>query len=185
MKKVLVIYGTTEGHTRKIATFIADHVRAQGAVVDVVDSATPAAAAVQPIYGAAVIAGSLHEHLHQRSLVHFVKENVAWLNALPTAVVSVGLSAALPDADSQAQARNNLQYFLDETGLKPALAKTVGGALLYTKYDWFKRTMMRMIARQMGKDVDDTRDHEYTDWDDLRRFVDAFAAQARLADGRG
>ncbi len=183
MKKVLVIYGTTEGHTRKIAGFIAEHLRAQGAVVDLVDSATPAAAAVQPTYGAAVIAGSLHEHLHQRSLAHFVKENVAWLNAVPTAVVSVGLSAALPDAESQAQARNNLQYFLDETGLKPALAKTVAGALLYTKYDWFKRTMMRMIARQMGKDVDDTRDREYTDWDDLRRFVDEFVAQARLADG--
>lgn len=185
MKKVLVIYGTTDGHTRKIATFIADHLRAQGAVVDVVDSATPAAAAVQPIYGAALIAGSLHEHLHQRALVHFVKENVEWLNTLPTAVVSVGLSAAMLDAESQAQARNNLQYFLEQTGLKPALAKTVGGALLYTKYDWFKRTMMRMIARQMGKDVDDTRDHEYTDWDELRRFVDAFAAQARLADGQG
>jgi menaquinone-dependent protoporphyrinogen oxidase len=185
MKKVLVIYGTTEGHTRKIATFVAEHLRAQGAVVDLVDSATPAAAAAQPIYGAAVIAGSLHEHLHQRSLVHFVKENVAWLNALPTAVVSVGLAAAMSDAESQAQARNNLQYFLNETGLKPTLAKTVGGALLYTKYDWFKRTMMRLIAKQMGKDVDETRDHEYTDWDELRRFVDDFVKRARLADGQG
>ncbi|GIL05701.1 MAG: hypothetical protein AMXMBFR72_16640 [Betaproteobacteria bacterium] len=184
MKKVLVVYGTTEGHTRKVATFVAEHLRAQGAVVDLVDSATPAAAAVQPTYGAAVIAGSLHEHLHQRTLVHFVKENIAWLNALPTAVVSVGLSAAMPDAESQAQARNNLEYFLNETGLKPTLAKSVGGALLYTKYDWFKRTMMRMIARQMGKDVDDTRDHEYTDWDELRRFVDDFVRQARLSDGQ-
>ncbi|MFZ5539567.1 MAG: flavodoxin domain-containing protein [Pseudomonadota bacterium] len=185
MKKVLVIYGTTEGHTRKIATFIAEHLRAQGAYVDLVDSATPAAAAVQPIYGAVVIAGSLHEHLHQRSLVHFVKENVAWLNAVPTAVVSAGLAAAMPDPESQAQARNNLQNFLDATGLKPAKTKTVGGALLYTKYDWFKRTMMRLIARQMGKDVDDTRDHEYTDWDDLRSFIDEFARQARIADGGG
>jgi menaquinone-dependent protoporphyrinogen oxidase len=183
MKKLLVVYATTEGHTRKIATFVAEHLRAHGAVVDLVDSATPAAAAVQPIYGAVVIAGSLHEHLHQRSLAHFVKDNVAWLNAVPTAMISVGLAAALPDAESQAQARNNLQYFLNETGLKPTLAKCVGGALLYTKYDWFKRTMMRLIAKQMGKDVDDTRDHEYTDWDDLRRFVDEFAGLARLADG--
>lgn len=185
MKKVLVIYGTTEGHTRKIATFIAELLREQGAYVDLVDSATPAAEAVQPVYGAVVIAGSLHEHLHQRSLVHFVKENVDWLNAVPTAVVSAGLAAAIPDPESQAQARNNLQYFLDATGLKPTMTKTVGGALLYTKYDWFKRTMMRLIAKQMGKDVDDTRDHEYTDWDDLRSFIDAFARQARIADGGG
>lgn len=184
MKTVLVVYGTTEGHTRKIAIFIAEHLRAHGARVDLLDSATPAAAAVQPNYGAVVIAGSLHEHLHQRALVHFVKENVAWLNAVPTAVVSVGLAAAIPDPEIQAQARNNLQYFLNETGLKPALARTVGGALLYTKYDWFKRTMMRLIAKQMGKDVDDTRDHEYTDWDDLRRFVDDFVRLARLSDGQ-
>jgi menaquinone-dependent protoporphyrinogen oxidase len=44
--------------------------------------------------------------------------------------------------------------------------------------------MMRMIARQTGKDVDETRDHEYTDWDDLRRFVDDFARQARLGGGQ-
>lgn len=185
MKKILVIYATTEGHTRKIAEFIAEHLRAQGAAVDLVDSATPAAAAVQPIYGAAVIAGSVHERLHQRSLVHFVRENADWLNAIPTAFVSVGLAAALPDAESQAQARNTLQYFLDKTGLTPTIAKPVAGALLYTKYDWFRRTMMRLIARQMGKDVDDTRDHEYTDWDDLRRFVDEFARQVRPADGHG
>jgi menaquinone-dependent protoporphyrinogen oxidase len=184
MNSVLVVYGTTEGHTRKVATFIAELLRARGATVDLVDSATPAAGAVQPIYGAAVIAGSLHEHLHQRSLVHFVKDNRAWLNAIPTAVVSVSLSAALPDADSQAHARNSLQHFLDETGLQPTQTKTVGGALLYTKYDWFKRTMMRMIARQTGKDVDETRDHEYTDRDDLRRFVDDFARQARLGGGQ-
>jgi menaquinone-dependent protoporphyrinogen oxidase len=180
MSKILVVYGTTEGHTRKVAEFIADVLRRQGLEAELVDSATPGASSVQPIYAAAIIGGSLHEHLHQRSLVHFVKENVAWLNAIPTAFFSVGLAAALPDAESQTQARNNLQYFLDETGLKPGLTRCVAGALLYTKYDWFKRTMMRLIARERGADVDETRDHEYTDWDDLTRFVDTFVTDARL-----
>ena len=50
MKPILVVYGTTEGHTRKIAEFIAERVRKRGKNVDLVDSATPDANDVQPIY---------------------------------------------------------------------------------------------------------------------------------------
>jgi menaquinone-dependent protoporphyrinogen oxidase len=181
MKSVLVVYGTTEGHTRKIAGFVADVLRMRGLRVDLIDSATPAAGAVQPNYAAAVVAGSLHEHLHQRSLQHFVQQNTGWLNAIPTAFLSVSLAAALSDAESRHQTQHHLQCFLDATGLRPVLSHAVGGALLYTQYDWFKRTMVRMVARQMGADADGTHDHEYTDWDDLQRTVDGFVAAAGLA----
>jgi menaquinone-dependent protoporphyrinogen oxidase len=85
MKPILVVYGTTEGHTRKIAEFIAEHVRRRGKHVDLVDSATPEASQVQPIYSGVFIGGSVHHQRHQTALRHFVKENLAWLNVVPTA----------------------------------------------------------------------------------------------------
>jgi menaquinone-dependent protoporphyrinogen oxidase len=185
MKTILVIYGTTEGQTRKIASFVADALQARGFRTDLVDSATPAAAAVQPRYAAAVIAGSLHEHLHQKSLQHFVQENVAWLNAIPTLFLSVSLEAAMDDPVDRHQAQHHLQCFLDATGLVPTLAQPVAGALRYTQYDWLRRTMVKLIARQMGADTDASHDREYTDWAALERTIDRFIAAARLTEGTG
>jgi len=34
---------------------------------------------------------------------------------------------------------------------------------------------MRRIARKEGGDTDTSRDYEYTDWNDLRAFGEAFA----------
>ena len=79
MKSVLVVYGTTEGQTRKIAEFIANAMKARGVEVEVVDSAAERAALVQPIYAAAVVCGSLHQTRYHASLLRFVKANRAWL----------------------------------------------------------------------------------------------------------
>ena len=64
------------------------------------------------------------------------------------------------------------------------------GALVYTQYGWFKRRVMRVIARREGGDTDMTHDHEYTDWQaveqfarDVHKLVQANAA-ADLLDGR-
>jgi len=181
MKTVLVAYATTDGQTRKVADFVADALHKQGLKVDRVDTGTPAAAAVQPHYAAAVLAGSLHEHLHQKSLHDFVHNNVGWLNAIPVLFLSVSLEAAMPDAVDRHQAQHHLQGFLDATGLAPLHAEPVAGALRYTQYDWLRRTMVKLIARQMGASTDTEHDCEYTDWDALERTVDAFAEAARLA----
>jgi len=50
--------------------------------------------------------------------------------------------------------------------------------LLYTRYGWLKRHMMKRIVAKAGGDTDTTRDFEYTDWDDLRDFTQDFAKLA-------
>jgi menaquinone-dependent protoporphyrinogen oxidase len=182
MKTVLVVYGTTDGQTRKIAGFVAEVLQMRGLKVNLIDSATPSAEAVQPRYAAAVIAGSLHEHVHQRSLQHFVQQNLGWLNAIPTLFLSVSLEAAMPDAVDRRQAQHHLQGFLDATGLRPRLARPIAGALRYTQYDWLRRTMVRLMARQMGADTDTSRDREYTDWVALEGTVDEFVTTAELVE---
>ncbi|MGZ8407278.1 MAG: flavodoxin domain-containing protein, partial [Caulobacteraceae bacterium] len=62
-----------------------------------------------------------------------------------------------------------------ETGWKPAAVHHVAGAFRFTQYDFFKRMMMKKIAREKGVNVDAKHDLELTDWDDLVRFVDGFA----------
>jgi menaquinone-dependent protoporphyrinogen oxidase len=47
---------------------------------------------------------------------------------------------------------------------------------MYSKYNWFIRFVMKRIARRAGASTDTSRDHEFTDWVALDRFVNEFAA---------
>lgn len=185
MQPILLAYGTTEGQTRKIAEFIAERLRIRGHRVDLVDTATPAAQQLTPVYQAAILGGSVHQHKHPAPLAHFVKSNHAWLSALPCAMFSVSLGAALDDAESRAEVQRMLAQFVDDCGLRPLATRCVAGALKYTQYDYFKRLLMRMIARQRGQTTDTSQDHEYTDWNDVEAFVDEFLAAAGIAGARG
>lgn len=180
MIPLLVAYGTTEGQTRKIAEFIAERLRIRGHRIDLIDTATPAALQVQPAYQGAILGGSLHQGRHQSSLLHFVKANHAWLSAMPVAVFSVSLSAALNDAESKSEVQRLLDAFVAEGGLKPCATRCIAGALKYTEYDYFKRLLMRMIARHQGQPTDTSKDYEYTQWDDVEAFVDEFLRTAAI-----
>jgi menaquinone-dependent protoporphyrinogen oxidase len=180
MKSVLVVYGTTEGQTRRIAEFIADALKQRGVKVELVDSATEGAAQVQPVHSAVIACGSLHQHRFQPSLLRFVRDNRAWLAGLPAALVAVSLTALQDDEQSRDELRKCVEAFCSEAGWTPAVTQHVAGALRYTEHDYFKRLIMRLIARQHGRDTDASRDHEYTDWDAVTGFVERFLASTPL-----
>ncbi len=183
MQPILVVYGTTEGHARDVATFIAERLRGHGKVVDLVDSATPEAAQAQPIYSGVVIGGSVHHQRHQTALAHFVKQNLDWLNVVPTAFFSVNLAMLEPGAQGRAEAQRAVDAFIEETGLKPAATRLVAGALKYTQYDYFKRALLRYFVKPGGLDAATVGDVAYTDWEDVGRFVDDWLA-ATQGEGR-
>jgi menaquinone-dependent protoporphyrinogen oxidase len=184
MQPILVAYATTEGHTRKVAEFIAERLRIRGHRVDLVDVAGAAAGAMSAAYLAAFIGGSVHNHKHQSALLHFVKANRHWLASLPVALFSVSLAAAGPDMDARVEAQRLADEFVEESGLAPRLTACIAGALKYTQYDYFKRLIMRLIARQTGRSTDTSQDTEYTDWDDVERFVDEFLRLAHITGTR-
>jgi len=183
VKSVLVVYGTTEGQTRKIAEFIADALKARGVEVELVDSDAERAALVQPVYAAAIVCGSLHQHKYQAPLVRFVKDNSSWLAGVPAAFIAVSLTAVLQDDQSREELREIAGAFFRETGWTPAITRHVAGALRYTQYDFLKRLVMKLLAKQHGGETDTSCDHEYTDWDDLTRFVEEFLAAVPLQEG--
>ena len=61
--------------------------------------------------------------------------------------------------------------FIKATGWRPARTLPVAGALLYTKYNFFIRFVMRRISRQAGGPTDTSRDYQFTDWAAIDRFV--------------
>jgi menaquinone-dependent protoporphyrinogen oxidase len=185
MEPILVLYATHEGQTKRIAEHMAASVRAHGLLADVVNAAHIPDGFSLDVHSAAIVAASVHGGRHEKEIVRFVKDHVKELERLPTAFVSVSLSEAGAEdamaahenrARSAADATRMIDEFLAETGWRPTLIKAVAGALLYTKYNFLLRCVMKRISRQAGGTTDTSKDHEYTDWVALDRLVDEFVA---------
>jgi menaquinone-dependent protoporphyrinogen oxidase len=166
--KILIAYGTTEGHTARIAEYIADMIRGQGheaAAVNLKRSPDPQL----DNYDAVIVGGSIHMGKHDAHVRDFVRRNRVALERLPSAFFSVSLAAHGDMENARAYVKN----FEQETGWHPARVGFFGGALLYRQYGFLKRLMMKKIVRDKpgNLSLDTSRDHEYTEWDEVKRFV--------------
>jgi menaquinone-dependent protoporphyrinogen oxidase len=180
MKKIFLLYGTTEGQTAKIAEFVADVLRERGHQVTV-QNVKEAADTLQGGFDGVIVGASIHMSKHDKHVVAYVRKNQAALAQLPTAFFSVSLAAH----DDTAEAEGYVEQFEQQTGWRPDEVALFGGALLYTQYGFVKRHMMKRIARDkpgnLGTDL--SRDYVYTEWDGVKGFAEDFATdlEARSA----
>ena len=173
MARILIVYGTTEGHTVKVAAAISETLRRNGAEVDVRAAGDPAPA--PDGYDAVIVAASVHAGRYQRPVRRWARTHADVLSHKPAAFVSVCLGVLQHD---DAKVQHDLQAIVDQfvasTGWRPSVVKFVAGALPYTQYGWLQRLVMKRIVAKAGGDTDTSRDYEYTDWNDLRHFADEF-----------
>ena len=63
---------------------------------------------------------------------------------------------------------------------------TLAGALQYREYDFFTRTLIRLMMKRGGHPTDTSRDYDYTDWEAVARFGHEFSGMlAQGAAARG
>ena len=171
MTRILILYGTTEGQTAKIAEFIAEVIRGHGDEVTAVD-VREVQDTIPDGYQGLIVGASIHMGKHDKHVVEFVRKNRDLLERLPSAFFPVSLAA---HGDTE-EAESYVERFEQETGWRPAKIALFGGALPYTHYGFVKRHMMRRIARDkpghLGTDI--SRDYVYTEWDGVKRFAEDF-----------
>jgi menaquinone-dependent protoporphyrinogen oxidase len=173
---VLIIYGTTEGQTRKIAERAGARVRERGHDVEIHNSASLAPALDLAGFHAIIVAASVHQERHQDHVSDFVMAHREQMNSKPTAFISVSLSAVLEYAKDEA--RTYVDRFLTATHWQPQNILLLGGALRGSEYDYFERQIIKFIVMKRGEIADMTRDYEFTDWNALAGFIDEFLAAA-------
>jgi len=180
MSRILILYGTSEGHTAKVAARMAETLRAAGADVDVVKARGSGAGPYPEDYGAVIVAASVHAGTYQRPVRRWVRAHAAALDDRPTAFVSVCLAVLEKSPKVDQHLREIMQGFYKMTGWFPTESKVVAGALPYSKYGWLKRRLMLRIVAKAHGDTDTSRDYEYTDWKDLAEFVHRFAIEKHV-----
>ncbi len=181
--RILVVYGTHDGQTRKVAEFLADRWRKQSHTVELCEAAHLPKGLDPAAFNEIVVASSMRMGAYRPSVVRFVQHQRAALTSVPSAFVSVSMAAA--NTRNRQLAQSELQKYLDrfckKTGWTPAHIHHAAGGLPYTRYDWVTRWVMKRIARSQGYDTDTTCDHEYTDWNALAAFADLLVASPDVA----
>ena len=172
MTPILVLFGTTDGQTAKIARALGETFRDHGFDAAVVEAGSIRSRPED--YAAVVVAASVHAGGYQRSVRRWVRAHALALNDRPSAFVSVCLGVLQKEQSVQTRLAAIMFDFLTDTGWRPGRTKAVAGALLYTRYNPIKRWVMKRIVRAAGGDTDASRDYEYTDWNDLRAFATEF-----------
>lgn len=169
MPRVLIVFGTTDGQTAKICYFLASELMTVGAEVELLEAGTRTADPAG--YDAVVVAASVHAGGYQRPVIRWARENAGALAAKSASFISVCLGILENNPKTRLELDRILARFAERSGWWPARVKDVAGALKYTQYGWLKRMVMRYISGKAGGSTDTSRDHEYTDWDDLRMFA--------------
>ena len=174
MSRILVFYGTSEGHTAKVALAIGERLLAAGVAADVIQAGTGDPRPSD--YDGIVVAGSIHAGGYQWPLVKWLKAHCTELADRPSAFVSVCLGVRSQLAKERDEARAIPRRLAERLGWHPTAITVVAGALPYTRYNILTRWLMKRIVAAAGGDTDTSRDYEYTDWRALRDFTDRFAA---------
>lgn len=169
--KTLIIYGSVEGQTRKIARFAAEKITEMGHEVEVIDADDPAGIAFDGVE-AVILAASVHQRRHPRNFEALITAQAADLAKAKTLLISVSLNAAFPEGRDEAA-----EYLAEmemRTSFKPDEEMLLGGAVRTAQYDYFAMQVLRHVIMRDKPFDPSVSDHEFTDWDALSARLQSF-----------
>ena len=174
MSRILVLYSSTDGHTRCIGERLQEVMTAQG-------HATTLRALVQAdaldltAFDGIVIGASIRYGKHRPEVAQFIRRHQALLERKRNAFFSVNIVARKPEK-SRPESNPYLLKFLRQISWKPQLTAVFAGKLDYPSYRFFDRHMIRLIMKLTHGPTDLSAVTEFTDWqqvDDFARQVSA------------
>ena len=177
MSRILVLFASSHGQTRRVAEAVAERLYDHGHEVDVRDVCSTKPPAPDG-YDAVVLGSRVEFGFHHRRITRYLKRHLDALRTVPTAFFSVSMSATAGGSDP----RKYMTRLFRSCHFEPGHARAIAGGLPYTRYGPLTRYVMKRISQREGHDTDTTQDHSYTDWNAVRDFADQFANHLELAD---
>lgn len=177
--RILIIYATADGHTRKICERMQERLRSNGAQVTLIEVAD--AGLVDPSrYDCIAIGGSVRYGKHDARLLEFMLHNEGLLKEKHSAFFSVNLVARKPEKRT-IEGNVYVRKFLQALPYRPDQVEIIAGKLEYPNYGFLDRLMIRLIMKMTGGPTDPKTVVDYTDWDGVDRFADHLATASKAS----
>jgi menaquinone-dependent protoporphyrinogen oxidase len=168
MANILIIYSTTDGHTRSICDRLRQVIEEQQHSVTV-SWMTENPDIELDGFDTVVIGASIRYGKHQPQVFDFIRKNRATLESKPSAFFSVNVVARKPEKN-QPETNPYLQKFLKKISWQPENLAVFAGKIDYPRYDFMDRQMIRFIMWMTKGPTDPTATIEFTDWDKVEEF---------------
>ncbi len=172
MTAVLIAFASREGQTRKICVHAARQLEAAGCTTQLIDLSLGAPDTYVERCDAAIVAGSVHRGRMDQTLLSFLMRNGAVLGRVPSAFISVSLSAASVDADARAAIDEITRQLLHDVGWQPDEVLHVAGAVEMEALNLLERCAVHAVMQHRGVGIESQGRTELTDWDAVTAFVE-------------
>jgi len=168
MAKILIIYSSTDGHTKKICSRLKQIVEGYNNEV-VMTSVSNLDAAELESFDKIIIGASIRYGKHSKSIYEFIEENQPVLESRPNAFFSVNVVARKPEK-AMPDTNPYLKKFLRQISWKPEKLAVFAGKIEYQKYGFWDRHIIRLIMWITKGPTDPRTNIEFTDWDKVAEF---------------
>jgi menaquinone-dependent protoporphyrinogen oxidase len=168
MSEILIIYSTTDGHTRKICSRLQEIIESSGNQVTMVSIENARAIDLGP-FDKIVIGASIRYGKHSPAIYEFVKENSRVLDTKPNAFFSVNVVARKPEKN-RPETNPYLKKFLRQIAWQPKTLAVFAGKIDYQKYSFWDRSIIRLIMWITRGPTDPKTNVEFTDWHQVEEF---------------
>ncbi|MEO0435926.1 MAG: menaquinone-dependent protoporphyrinogen IX dehydrogenase [Pseudomonadota bacterium] len=169
MANILIIYSTTDGHTKKICSTIRTHLIAKGDDVKLV-SVTSANTEELESFDKLIVGASIRYGKHSKQVRSFVSENKNVLDSKPNAFFSVNVVARKPEKNTP-DTNPYIGKFLEQVPWRPQHLGVFAGVINYQIYGFFDRLMIRFIMWMTKGPTDLSSNVEFTDWTRVDEFA--------------
>ncbi|MEJ2689575.1 MAG: menaquinone-dependent protoporphyrinogen IX dehydrogenase [Deltaproteobacteria bacterium] len=168
MAEILIIYSTTDGHTREICQRLKQVIEEQGhqATLHSIDD-EPDFDMKQ--FDKIVLGASIRYGKHSKKVYDFIKRNKQLLDSKPNAFFSVNVVARKPEK-SKPETNPYLQKFLKQISWRPKKLAVFAGKLDYPRYRFWDRWMIRLIMFMTKGPTEPKAIVEFTDWNQVEDF---------------
>jgi len=168
MANILILYSTTDGHTRKICEFLQQFFEQQANQVTL-QSIDDAADIDPDAYDKIVLGASIRYGKHAKPVYDFVRKNQSQLDSMPNAFFSVNLVARKPGRNTR-ESNPYVKRFLRQITWEPKQLAIFAGKLDYPRYSFWDRKIIQMIMWMTRGPTDPAAVVEFTDWDQVEAF---------------
>jgi len=168
MAKILIIYSSTDGHTKKIGLRLQQIAEIQNNQVTLISVNNRNTIDLNS-FDKIIIGASIRYGKHSKEIYEFIKQNSQILDSKANAFFSVNVVARKAEKNKP-ETNPYLQKFLKEISWKPKKLAVFAGKIEYQKYSFWDRWMIRLIMWMTNGPTDPKTNVEFTDWNQVEGF---------------
>ena len=168
MNSCLIIFSTTDGHTKKICEHIFNILNDSHKIKIV--NLSSAYLEDLSSYNMIIVGASIRYGKHKRELYEFIRRNRRTLEKTETCFFSVNAVARKSEKNSPST-NPYMKKFLKQSGWIPNHTEVFAGEIDYKKYKFFDKNIIRFIMWLTGGPTDTSKKYDFTNWENVQLFA--------------